>query len=126
LTPDAPDPAQEKRDNQRPSREAQLHRLRQAGKWDRQRAECHTERDANEERDEMRGVQFLERIAHSRGGFVEVGVRADDLQLVAKLQPQSRHGGHLDVGARHPRDGYSEACVEAEFAHRLSEHAWHR
>ena len=48
--------------------------------------------------------------------------RADDLHLVAELQAQAGHGGHLEVGAGDARDGDAEAIVEIEFADGLAEH----
>ena len=117
-----PDAAEDERDDERAAGEAESDRLRQAGNSDGQRAERDAEGDADEERNEVRFVEFLERVADGGGGFVEVGGRADDLQLVAKLQAQAGHGGHLEVGAGDARDGDAEAIVEVEFADGLAEH----
>ena len=46
----------------------------------------------------------------------------DDLELIAKLQAQTRHGGHLEIGAGHARDRDAEAIVEIEFADGFAEH----
>ena len=92
------------------------------GEGDRHRAERNAERDADEERNEVRFVQFLERIADGARGFVEIGRGADDLELVAELQPQPRHGCHLDVRARHPCHRDVKTLVEVQFVHRLAEH----
>ena len=70
-------------------------RLRQAGDNDGHGAERDAEGNANEERNEVGFVKFLERVANGGGGFVEVGRRANDLQLVAKLQAQAGYSGHL-------------------------------
>ena len=68
-------------------------------------------------------VKFLERVANCGGGFVEIGRRADDLQLVAKLQAQAGHSGHLKVGTGNARDRDAETIVEIEFVDGLAEHA---
>ena len=67
-----PDAAEDERDDERAAGEAELDRLRQAGEGDGQRAERDAEGDADEERDEVRFVEFLERVADGGGGFVEV------------------------------------------------------
>src|ERR1700741_5144206 len=46
----------------------------------------------------------------------------DNLRLVAKLQAQAGHRGHLEVGAGDARDGDAEAVIEVEFADGLAEH----
>ena len=122
LAADVPDAAEDERDDERPAGQAEPDRLRQTGKGDRHRAERDTENDANEERDEMRFVELLERVAEGGRGFVEILLRADDLDLVAELQAQAGHGGHLHVGAGDARDGHAEAVVEVEFADGLAEH----
>ena len=75
LPADAAHAAKDQRDDERAAGEAELERLRQAGKANGQRAERDAERDANEERNEMRFVEFLERVANGGSGFVEIGFR---------------------------------------------------
>ena len=48
--------------------------------------------------------------------------RTDDLHLVAKLQPQAGHRGHLEIGASDARNGNAETVVKVEFADGLAEH----
>ena len=48
---------------------------------------------------------------------------ADDLHLVAKLQAQAGHGGHLEIGAGDARNGDTEAVVEIEFVNSFTEHS---
>jgi hypothetical protein len=99
-----------------------LDRLRQSWKGDGQRSEGDAEGDAEEERDEVRFVEFLERVADGGSGFSEVVGHTDDLQLITKLQAQAGHRGHLEVGAGDARDGDAEAVVQVEFADGLTEH----
>ena len=100
--PDAPDAAEQQRHDERPAGEAEPHRLRKAGEGDRHRAERNAERDADEERNEVSFVEFLQRVADGVAPPCRGRRGADDLEHVAELQPQPRHGGHLDVRARHP------------------------
>ena len=67
-------------------------------------------------------IQFLERIAHRRRGFVEIFGAPDDLELIAKLQAQTWHRRHLDICAAHARDGDAETIVEVEFVNGFAEH----
>ncbi len=122
LAPDAAHAAEDERDDKGAAGEAELDRLRQSGEGDGQRSEGDAEGDAEEERDEVRFVEFLERVADGGGGLVEVVGHTDDLCLIAKLQAQAGHGGHLEVGAGDARDGDAEAVVEVEFADGLAEH----
>ena len=41
--------------------------------------------------------------------------------MIAKLQPQTGHRGHLQIGAGHARHGHSETIVEIEFANGFAE-----
>ena len=72
--------------------EAELDGLRQTGKGYRHGAERDAKGDPDEERNEMRFVEFLERVADGGGRLVKVGVTTDNLNLIANLQPQARHG----------------------------------
>jgi len=121
LAPDAAHAAEDKRDDKGAAGKAELDRLRQSGKGDGQRSEGDAEGDAEEERDEVRFVEFLERVADGDGGFVEIAGHTDNLRLVAKLQAQAGHRGHLKVGAGDARDDDAEAVVEIEFADGLAE-----
>ena len=102
--------------------EAEPDRLGQAGKRDGQSAERNAEGDADEKRDEVCFIEFLERVADGDGSFVEVGGCADDLDLVAKLQAQAGHRGHLQVSARDAGNGDAEAIVKIQFGHGLAKH----
>ena len=57
----------------------------------------------------------------SGGRLIEVTGRSDDLHLVAELEAQAGHSGHLEVGARHAGNRYAKALVEVEFADRFAE-----
>ena len=122
LAPDAAHAAEDERDDKGAAGEAEPDRLRQSGEGDGHRSEGNAEGNADEERDEVRFVEFLERVADGGGGFVEVVGHTDNLRLVAKLQAQAGHCGHLEVGAGDARDGDAEAVVEVEFADGLAEH----
>ncbi len=122
LAPDAAHAAEDERDDQGAAGKAELDRLRQSGEGDGQRSEGDAEGDPKEERDEVRFVEFLERVADGCGGFVEIVGHTDDLCLITKLQAKAGHGGHLKVGAGDARDGDTEAVVEVEFADGLAKH----
>src|SRR5208337_2048078 len=122
LAPDAAHAAEDERDDKGAAGKTELDRLRQSGEGDGQRSERDAEGDADEERDEVRFVEFLERVADGGGGFVEVVGDTDNLRLVTKLQAQAGHRGHLEVGAGDARDGDAEAVVEVELADGLAEH----
>src|SRR5208282_1790461 len=83
LAPDAAHAAEDKRDDKGAAGKAELDRLRQSGEGDGQRSE---------------------RVADGGGGFVEVLGHTDNLRLVAKLQAQAGHRGHLEVGTGDARD----------------------
>ena len=55
-------------------------------------------------------------------GLLQAFLVADEVELVAELEPQFRHRGHLDVGAGHAGDRNAEELVEAEFVHGLAQH----
>ncbi len=65
LTADA---AEDERCEERPVGEAERDRLQHAGEGDRQRAERDPERDADEERNEVRFVQLLQRVSSRARG----------------------------------------------------------
>jgi regulator of protease activity HflC (stomatin/prohibitin superfamily) len=70
LAPDATHAAEDERDDKGAAGEAELDRLRQSGEGDGQRSERDAEGDADEERDKVRFVEFLERVADGGGCFV--------------------------------------------------------
>ena len=47
--------------------------------------------------------------------------RPDNLNLIAKLQPQTGHCSHLQIGAGHARNGHAETVVEIEFGDGFAE-----
>ena len=121
LAPDATHAAEDECDDKGTASEAEPDRLRHSGQGDGQRSEGDAKSDAEEERDKLRFIEFLKRVADGGGGLVEVVGHTDDLCLIAKLQAQAGHGGHLKIGAGDTRDSDPEAVVEVEFADGFAE-----
>ena len=73
----------------------------------------------------MKWVSFnsLSELPTASGGLVEVFVPADNLKLIAKLQTQTGHRGHLQIGPAHSRNSHAETIVEIEFANGFAERA---
>ena len=89
LAPDPADAAENQRDDQRASSEAEPDRLRQTGEGDRQRAQRDAERDADEERDEVGFVEFFERIAERGRGLRRARRAEHDHNCGQHVEPQA-------------------------------------
>jgi hypothetical protein len=79
--------------------------------------------DPEEKRDEVRFVEFPERVADGSGGFVKIVGHTDNLRLVAKIAGRpAEHGGHLKVGAGDTRNANPKSVIKVEFADGLAEY----
>ena len=116
LPADAADAAEDERHDERTTGQPETDRLRQHR--GRRSAACRAAMPSTMPMKKgMKCVSFnsLSELPTRGRGFVEVFGAPDDLKLIAKLQAQTGHRGHLKIGAGHARHRYSEAIVEIEF-----------
>ena len=121
LPPDSSDPTQDERNDQRTTRETESDWLRQPGESDRHGAESNPKDEADEERNEMRLVQFLDRITECVGRLVEIFFPSDERDHVAELKAKPCYGRHLYVDPSYAGDCHTETIAETQFADGFSE-----
>ena len=110
--------ADQNRHDQRAARKAEFHGLRHVEQ--RNRAQQHTEGDADEDRDQIRLVELLERVAQHLGRLLHGLLGTYDHHAVADLEFEALVGDQIDTRTVHARDVHAVLGAQTQIGELLA------
>ncbi len=93
-----------------PARQADAHAAVQAGQSQGNAADEHAQADAEEDGNQLRAIELLDRVAEFNRSTLHTAGRTDDDKLIREAKSQRCCRAQVDAGAGDARDGYAEAA----------------